>query len=125
MSQGTKYNSTNVETLAANKTLVATAAKFQILAPAGDRDVTLPDIKNDTNDATSGTGTVGTDLFADHNSGFFYIENTANASEVITVKGWNGTNSTTALGTPGQNEAAICYWTGSAHGWNVNVVANS
>lgn len=125
MSQGTKYNSTNVETLSGNKTLVATDAKFQILDPTAARDVTLPDLLDSTNDTTSGTGTVGTDVYADHSSGYFVIENTANAAEVISVKGWNGTNSTTALGTPTQNESAICTWTGSTHGWNVNVVANS
>ena len=36
------------------------------------------------------------------------IDNTADASEVITIK--DGANSSATIGTPGQNESAVCHF---------------
>jgi hypothetical protein len=127
MSQGTKYNSfKDNSTLSGTLTLSAASDKFQTADPDGSaRTVQLPDLRDHTNDTTSGTGQVGTDLYADHSSGFFVINNAANGDEALNIKGWNGTNTTTTLGTPTQAESAICYWTGSTKGWIVNVVSNA
>jgi hypothetical protein len=51
------------------------------------------------------------------NSGYFVISNTADAAEVITVRGWNGSSTTGTIMTPTQNETAICVWTGTTSGW--------
>ena len=125
MSQGTKYNSTNVETLTGETTLTATSDKVQVLDPDGAKTLNLPDLRNATVDATSGTGTVGTALYADHSSGYFLVMNNASGAEVITIKGWNGSATDGTLGTPTQNESAECVWSGSSKGWIVSVSANS
>jgi hypothetical protein len=116
MSQGTKYNSAEVQS--GTPSLTATSAKYQFIDPAGgNKNCDLPDLRDHTNDATSGTGTVGTDLYADHSSGSFVISNTADASEIITIRGWNGSSTTGTICTPTQNETAILTWTGSTNGW--------
>ena len=115
---GNKYESSNAETLSGTKTLAVTDAKHQFLDPGGSaRNVDLPDLRNSTNDTTSGTGTVGTDVYADHNMGTFIISNTADASEVITIRGWNGSSTTGTICTPTQSETAILTWTGATNGW--------
>jgi hypothetical protein len=116
MSQGTKYNSAEVQSGAPS--LTATSAKYQFIDPDGSgRNCDLPDLRDSTNDTTSGTGTVGTDVFADHSSGSFVISNTANGAEVITIRGWNGSSATGTICTPTQNETAILTWTGATNGW--------
>ena len=115
MSQGTKYNSAEVQS--GQPTLTATSAKYQFIDPTGNKNLDLPDLRDSTNDATSGTGTVGTDVFADHSSGSFVISNTADGAEVITIRGWNGSSTTGTICTPTQNETAILTWTGSTNGW--------
>ena len=65
----------------------------------------------------AGTGTAGTTRYADTQGGFFVISNTADAAEVITVRGWNGSSTTGTIMTPTQNETALCYWTGATNGW--------
>ena len=119
MSQGTKYSSSNAETLSGAKTLTATDAKNQFLDPGGSgRNVDLPDMRTLTTDINSeGTGDAGTDRYADTQGGFFVISNTADAAEVITVRGWNGSTTTGTIMTPTQNETGVCYWTGATSGW--------
>ena len=118
MTQGTKYDSASSGTLSSADMLSATSAKFQFIDPGGSaRNLDLPDLRNSTNDTTSGTGTVGTDVYADHNMGTFIISNTADASEVITIRGWNGSSTTGTICTPTQNETAIVHWTGEDKGW--------
>ena len=116
---GNKYESSNAETLSGAKTLAVTDAKFQFLAPGGSgRNVDLPDMRTLTTDINSeGTGDAGTDRYADTQGGFFVISNTADAAEVITVRGWNGSTTTGTIMTPTQNETAVCYWTGATNGW--------
>lgn len=116
---GNKYESSNAETLSGAKTLAVTDAKFQFLDPGGSgRNVDLPDMRTLTTDINSeGTGDAGTDRYADTQGGFFVISNTADAAEVITVRGWNGSTTTGTIMTPTQNETAVCYWTGATNGW--------
>ena len=102
---GNKYNSSNAETLSGAKTLAVTDAKFQFLDPGGSaRNV-------------EATGDAGTDRYVDAQGGFFSISNTADGSEVITVRGWNGSSTTGTICTPTQNETAFLYWTGATNGW--------
>ena len=116
---GNKYESSNAETLSGAKTLAVTDAKFQFLDPGGSgRNVDLPDMRTLTTDINSeGTGDAGTDRYADTQGGFFVISNTADAAEVITVRGWNGSTTTGTIMTPTQDETAVCYWTGATNGW--------
>lgn len=116
---GNKYESSNAETLSGAKSLAVTDAKFQFLDPGGSgRNVDLPDMRTLTTDINSeGTGDAGTDRYADTQGGFFVISNTADAAEVITVRGWNGSSTTGTIMTPTQNETAVCYWTGATNGW--------
>ena len=116
---GNKYESSNAETLSGAKTLAVTDAKFQFLDPGGSgRNVDLPDMRTLTTDINSeGTGDAGTDRYVDTQGGFFVISNTADAAEVITVRGWNGSTTTGTIMTPTQNETAVCYWTGATNGW--------
>ena len=115
MTQGTKYDSSTAVT--GTQSLTATSDKFQFIDPAGNVNVDLPDLRNATNTTTSGTGTVGTALYSDQSAGHFTISNTANAGEVITVRGWNGSSTTGTICTPTQNETAIVTWTGVTSGW--------
>ena len=116
---GNKYDSSNAETLSAAKSLAVTDAKYQFLDPGGSaRNVDLPDLRAKTSDSNSeGTGTYGTDRYIDMNSGYFVISNTADGSEVITVRGWNGSSTTGTICTPTQNETAMVVWTGITSGW--------
>ena len=116
---GNKYESSNAETLSGAKTLAVTDSKYQFLDPGGSgRNVDLPDMRTLTTDINSeGTGDAGTDRYADTQGGFFVISNTADAAEVITVRGWNGSTTTGTIMTPTQNETAVCYWTGATNGW--------
>jgi len=116
---GNKYDSSNAETLSGAKTLATTDAKYQFLDPGGSgRNVDLPDLRTATTDINSeGTGTAGTTRYADLQTGYFVISNTADAAEVITVRGWNGSSTTGTIMTPTQNETAICIWTGADNGW--------
>ena len=116
---GNKYDSANAETLSAAKSLAVTDAKYQFLDPGGSgRNVDLPDLRAKTSDSNSeGTGTYGTDRYIDMNSGYFVISNTADAAEVITVRGWNGSSTTGTICTPTQNETATVWWTGTTSGW--------
>jgi len=115
MTQGTKYDSATTATGA--QTLTATSDKYQFIDPDGTVNVDLPDLRNETNDTTSGTGVVGTTLYADQSAGHFVISNTAGGAEVMTIRGWNGSSATGTICTPTQNETAILYWTGSTSGW--------
>ena len=116
---GNKYESSNAETLSGAKTLAVTDSKYQFLDPGGSgRNVDLPDMRTLTTDINSeGTGDAGTDRYVDTQGGFFVISNTADAAEVITVRGWNGSSTTGTIMTPTQNETALCYWTGATNGW--------
>ena len=116
---GNKYESSNAETLSGAKTLAVTDAKFQFLDPGGSaRNVDLPDLRTLTTDTNSeGTGDAGTDRYVDAQGGYFVISNTADASEVITVRGWNGSSTTGTICTPTQNETALLHWTGATNGW--------
>tara|TARA_A100001515_G_C4514273_1_gene191225 strand:- start:272 stop:661 length:390 start_codon:yes stop_codon:yes gene_type:complete len=116
---GNKYESSNAETLSGAKTLAVTDAKFQFLDPGGSaRNVDLPDLRTLTTDTNSeATGDAGTDRYVDAQGGFFSISNTADGSEVITVRGWNGSSTTGTICTPTQNETAFLYWTGATNGW--------
>jgi len=116
---GNKYESSNAEDLSGAKTLAVTDAKYQFLNPDGSgRNVDLPDLRTLTTDINSeGTGDAGTDRYVDAQGGFFVISNTADAAEVITVRGWNGSSTTGTIMTPTQNETALCYWTGATNGW--------
>jgi len=116
MSQGTKY--TTATTASGAQTLTATSDKYQFIDPAGTVNVDLPDLRAKTSDSNSeGTGTYGTDRYIDMNEGFFVISNTADGSEVITVRGWNGSSTTGTICTPTQNETATVWWTGTTSGW--------
>ena len=127
MTQGTKYDSFTDTVLSGTLTLTASSAKYQRVDPDGSaRTVQLPDLRSKTTDINSeATGDFETDRYADMHGGFFHIENYAGGSEVLNIKGWNGTNTTTTLATPDQNESALCYWTGNSKGWVVDVVANA
>jgi hypothetical protein len=116
---GNKYDSSNAETLSGAKTLAVTDAKFQFLDPGGSaRNVDLPDLRTLTTDTNSeGTGDAGTDRYVDAQGGYFVISNTADGSEVITVRGWNGSSTTGTICTPTQNETALLHWTGATNGW--------
>ena len=117
MSQGTKYTSAEVQSGAPS--LSATSAKYQFIDPGGSaRNCDLPDLRAKTSDSNSeGTGTYGTDRYIDMNTGSFIISNTADGSEVITVRGWNGSSTTGTICTPTQNETATVCWTGTTSGW--------
>jgi|TARA_R100000315_G_C5218386_1_gene130863 hypothetical protein len=116
---GNKYESSSAETLSGAKTLAVTDAKYQFLDPGGSgRNVDLPDMRTLTTDINSeGTGDAGTDRYVDQQTGYFVISNTADAAEVLTVRGWNGSSTTGTIMTPTQNETAICIWTGATNGW--------
>lgn len=91
----------NVETLAANKTLVVSDVPIQVLDPGGAaRDVTFP-----TEAQSKGL--------------VFIVHNAADAAEVITCKGSGGA----AFCTPTQNESALCYCDGTT--WRGIVGANN
>ena len=78
----------------------------------------MPDLRNQTSDSNSeGTGTYGTDRYVDMSNGSFIISNTADGSEVMTIRGWNGSSTTGTICTPTQNETAIVHWTGATNGW--------
>tara|TARA_R110002020_G_scaffold251864_1_gene465660 strand:- start:289 stop:666 length:378 start_codon:yes stop_codon:yes gene_type:complete len=117
MTQGTKYSSSEVQSGAPS--LSASSAKFQFIDPGGSaRNCDLPDLRNQTSDSNSeGTGTYGTDRYADQSGGTFVISNTADGAEVITIRGWNGSSTTGTICTPTQNETAIVHWTGATNGW--------
>tara|TARA_R100001463_G_scaffold17895_3_gene45186 strand:- start:499 stop:876 length:378 start_codon:yes stop_codon:yes gene_type:complete len=117
MSQGTKYESSEVQS--GTPSLTATSAKYQFIDPAGGgKNCDLPDLRSATTDINSeGTGTAGTTRYADLQGGFFVISNTADAAEVLTIRGWNGSSTTGTIMTPTQNETAVCYWTGATSGW--------
>jgi len=96
-----KRQTSNVETLAANKTLTADDARIQVLDPGGaGRDVTLPP------EAAS----AGLD---------FYIHNAADAAEVLTIKD----DAAAAVCTPTENESAYLYCDGTT--WRGLVGANN
>lgn len=88
-----RNSSSNIETLAADKTLTVNDAPTQVLDPAGARKVLLPE--------------VGAALAAGATS--FWIRNTADAAEVITVK---DSTDTLTVGTPTQNESILCILAG-------------
>lgn len=117
MTQGTKYTSSEVQSGAPS--LSATSAKYQFIDPGGSaRNCDLPDLRSQTTDSNSeATGTYGTDRYADQHQGYFVISNTADATEVITIRGWNGSSTTGTICTPTQNETAIVTWTGATSGW--------
>lgn len=94
-------NTSNVETLAANKTLAASDRRIQVLDPGGvGRDVTLPP------EAAS----AGLD---------FIVHNAADAAETLTIK--DGAGST--VSTPAQNETAWVFCDGTT--WRGIVGANN
>ncbi len=96
-----KRQSSNVQALSANKTLNADDARIQVLDPNGaGRDVTLPP------EAAS----KGLD---------FYIHNSADAAEILTIKEDGGTT----ICTPTQNESAYVYCDGTT--WRGMVGANN
>lgn len=96
-----KRQSSNVETLAGNKTLTADDARIQVLDPGGSgRDVTLPP------EAAS----AGVD---------FYVHNSADAAEVLTIKN----DGAGTVCTPTQNETAYVYCDGTT--WRGMVAANN
>tara|TARA_R100000458_G_C8159435_1_gene164092 strand:- start:321 stop:704 length:384 start_codon:yes stop_codon:yes gene_type:complete len=119
MTQGTKYDSANTANWSAADMLSATSAKFQFIDPNGSaRNLDLPDLRSATTDINSeGTGDRETTRYADQHGGTFVISNTADASEVITIRGWNGSSTTGTICTPTQNETAIVHWTGATSGW--------
>ena len=47
----------------------------------------------------------------------FVISNTADAAEIITVKGWDDSSTTGAIASPDENKSASVTWTGNKHGW--------
>ncbi|MBI1899752.1 MAG: hypothetical protein HYS13_01400 [Planctomycetia bacterium] len=96
-----KRQSSVVQALAGNKTLTADDPRIQVLDPGGaGRDVVLPP------EAAS----KGLD---------FYIHNSADAAEVLSVKEDGGT----AICTPTQNETAYVYCDGTT--WRGMVAANN
>ena len=119
MTQGTKYTSTSSGDWSSATMLSATSDKYQFIDTAGSaRNLDLPDLRNQTSDSNSeGTGTYGTDRYVDMNQGTFIISNTADGSEVMTIRGWNGSSTTGTICTPTQNETAILTWTGATSGW--------
>jgi hypothetical protein len=78
----------NIETLAANKTLVDTDCFIQKLDPAGARDLILP-----------------SDADARYDGMIFWVINAADAAEDITVKD----DGASTIGTVSQNESAVFY----------------
>ena len=85
-----KYQTHSTATLSGTLTLTKSSASHQALDPGGSaRNVDLPDM-----------GAFG--------SGTFHIDNTADGSEVITLR--DAANSNATVGTPTQNESATCYW---------------
>ena len=119
MTQGTKYTSTSSGDWSSATMLSATSDKYQFIDPTGSaRNLDLPDLRNQTSDSNSeGTGTYGTDRYADQSGGTFVISTTADGAEVITIRGWNGSSTTGTICTPTQNETAIVHWTGATRGW--------
>ncbi len=96
-----KRQGSNVETLAGNKTLTADDKRIQVLDPGGaGRNVTLPP------EAAS----AGLD---------FYVHNSADAAEVLTIKEDGGTT----ICTPTQSETAYVYCDGTT--WRGVVGANN
>lgn len=86
-----KRNGANAETLAGNKTLTADDPRIQVLDPGGSgRDVTLP----------PEAACAGVD---------YYIRNSADAAEVLTVKDDGGGT----ICTPTQNETAYLFCDGT------------
>ncbi len=91
----------NVETLAAGKTLTLADARIQVLDPGGaGRNVDLPD-------PTTSLGET------------FIVHNAADAAEVLTIR----SNGGATVCTPTQNETAICYCDGTT--WRGIVGANN
>ena len=84
-----QYGGFNAQTLSDHLVLTAGDDAYQAIDPAGAKNVTLPDL------GSSGRGMV-------------VIDNTADASEIITIK--DGANSSAAIGTPTQNESAVCHF---------------
>jgi len=96
-----KRQGSNVQALSGNKTLLADDKRIQVLDPNGaGRDVTLPP------EAAS----AGID---------FYIHNSADAAEVLTIKEDGGAT----ICTPTQNETAYVYCDGTT--WRGMVAANN
>ena len=95
ISKGVYHNElkmTNVtETMSGNRTLTVDSPTLQFLDPTTARDVTLP-------------------AEADSDGLIFMIMNTANGSEVITIKDDGGAT----VCTPGQNESAIVFCDGTS-----------
>ena len=83
-----QYGGFTATTATGNITLTAGDSVIQAIDPGGSgRDVTLPDL------GSTGQGKV-------------VIDNTADAAEVLTLK--DAANGNATVGTPGQNESAIC-----------------
>ena len=102
LERGLQGTGVNTETLAGNKTLVYYDAPVQALDPGGaGRNVILPAV-------------------AVSEGKMFWIINTADAAEVLTIQGPGGTPN---LGTPTQNEAALCICAGGA--WKTIVGATT
>jgi hypothetical protein len=96
-----KRQGSNVQTLAGNKTLTADDKRIQVLDPGGaGRDVTLP------------AEAVSTGLD-------FYVHNSADAAEILTIK----ENGGVTICTPTQNETAYVYCDGTT--WRGIVGANN
>ena len=90
MTIGTKYHTyAAVSALSADRTLTASSASHEAIDPNGNRNVDLPDM-----------GVYGT--------GSYTIDNTAGGAEVITLR--DTANSNATVGTPTQNESAVCHW---------------
>jgi len=84
-----QYGGFNTQTLSDHLVLTAGDDAYQAIDPAGAKNVTLPDL------GSSGRGMA-------------VIDNTADGAEVITIK--DGANASATIGTPTQNESAVCHF---------------
>jgi len=85
-----QYGGFNAQTLSDHLVLTAGDDAYQAIDPGGSaRNVDLPDL------GTSGRGMV-------------VVDNTADAAEVITLR--DVANSNATVGTPAQNESAVCHF---------------
>ena len=84
-----QYGGFNAQTLSGHLALTAGDDAYQAIDPDGAKNVDLPEL------GTSGLGMVG-------------IDNTASGSEVITLR--DAANSNATVGTPTQNESAVCHF---------------
>lgn len=85
-----QYGGFNAQTLSGHLVLTAGDDAYQAIDPGGSaRNVDLPDL------GTSGRGMV-------------VVDNTADGSEVITLR--DAANSNATVGTPSQNESAVCHF---------------